>query len=565
LDTLLLTPEPLRIATQNLERKNPKPQIQSAEKVDLEAEPLILHDGKYEPIHEGQQRAWVSLRRFVAVFAGWRSGKTEIGPPWLLREIQRKGAGDYAVIAPTYPIIDNKARPALKRFLNRVLGASAYHSSGDIWTLTPYGCLRVFGFVPEIETRILFRHGTNADAIEAFDGKGIWADEPGQMDDDLHSAMEARVSIGRHRILYTSRPFKFNWYVTKIWNRVMNKAHKRKPDAPEDIEVVNFSSLANPGFSQEEYDEQKLKLPGWVFDLKYNGIPTKPAGVIYGCFDRQSSCIPRVPLSDDWPRAAGHDFGNKNMAGLWAFKHPKLKSTTGRPSWVVYSSYLQGDAPIPVHAERFLYGCNPNDADEKPKERDPEKWRCAKRRHGDGFKPIAPMAWGGNLTNEDGWRFSFGSENYPIMEPPEGAVDKGIETVYGLVATREILFFEDLENVLGDVETYSYEVDDEGNVKLDQSGKPVIEQKSKWHRMDCLRALACGIAADSGETTVLRARSNQDEERSEDELSRRVFGKSEAGIRELHDDGGDESPVMVRGSATGGRRFVASKERCRAR
>ena len=36
--------------------------------------------------HPGQIRAWDSSKRFVCVFSGTQGGKTEMGPPWLLRE-----------------------------------------------------------------------------------------------------------------------------------------------------------------------------------------------------------------------------------------------------------------------------------------------------------------------------------------------------------------------------------------------------------------------------------------------------------------------------------------------
>jgi len=516
-------------------------------RADLESEPLIFHDGEYVPLHDGQKEAWFSLRRFVAIFAGWRSGKTEIGPPLLLREMQRVGPGDYAVIAPTYPILDNKARPALKRYMNRVLGPGSFHSSGDVWTLTEYGCRRIFGYVPEIETRILFRHGSNADAIEAFDAKGIWADEPGQMEDDLHAAMEARVSIGQYRIFYTSRPFKFNWYVTKIWNAVIGPNLKRLPDAPEDTEVINFPSTANPGFPKAEYERQRAKLPSWLFDLKYRGIPTKPAGVIFSCFDR-SQCVQRVPLDDRWQRAAGHDFGKLHTAGVWAYRHPTLKSTEGRPSWVVYSTYLGGDLTTAEHAERFLYGGTAEDPSD-PKLRDPESWRCAKTGEPGKFKPVVPWAWGGNLTSEHGWREAYTLAGYPIAEPGEGAVDKGVEIVFSMIKTGEIRFVSDLEHLLSDLEAYAYEVDDEGNVKLDASGKPVISEKSKWHRMDALRGLCVGLTVGAGEPTVLN---RSDDERDDSSERRHEPRGLEAEIREAHGAVRQEPSRLV-GRPAGGR------------
>lgn len=498
-------------------------------KFDAEQEPEVLHQGKYRPIHEGQRKAWVTARRFIAIFAGWRSGKTEIGPPWLLREMQRMGAGDYAVIGPTYPIIDNKARPALKRFINKSLGLNAYHSSGDIWTLTDFGCRRLFGHVPEIETRILFRHGKNADAIEAFDGLAIWTDEPGQMEDELNEAMEARVSISQGRILYTSRPFKFNYYVTKIWNRVMDKLHRRRSDAPEDTEVINFSSKANPAFSDEEWESQKAKLPGWKFDLKYRGIPTKPAGVIYECFDREK-CTVKVKIGEDWQRAAGHDFGSRNTAGVWAARHPQWKTDEGEPVWILYSTYHQdATRTTEEHILNFLYGTQDADADDW-EEPDHSTWRVSKKRNREdgSWKPILPWSWGGNVTGDDGWRGDYTTNGYTILAPPENDVDKGIECVHGWLKTGRLLISAELENIIKDLEEYSYEVDEEGELVLGENGKPKIDQKSKWHLMDSLRYLCLGLEPGDLKIRVYGSSNQNKEDQEERELVRLVLGEEEA-------------------------------------
>jgi hypothetical protein len=63
---------------------------------------LIEFDGKTMKFnfHQGQIKAWDSLKRFVCVFSGTQGGKTTFGPPWLWREL--RGPGDYMVITPTF-------------------------------------------------------------------------------------------------------------------------------------------------------------------------------------------------------------------------------------------------------------------------------------------------------------------------------------------------------------------------------------------------------------------------------------------------------------------------------
>jgi hypothetical protein len=61
--------------------------------------------------HRGQLRAWDSDKRIVAVIAGNQSGKTTIGPPWLHREMLRRGPGDYLVASPTFKLMALRVLP----------------------------------------------------------------------------------------------------------------------------------------------------------------------------------------------------------------------------------------------------------------------------------------------------------------------------------------------------------------------------------------------------------------------------------------------------------------------
>jgi hypothetical protein len=50
----------------------------------------------------------------------------EMGPPWLLREIQRKGPGDYMIVTPTFPLLELKALPAFKHLFETRLSLGEY-------------------------------------------------------------------------------------------------------------------------------------------------------------------------------------------------------------------------------------------------------------------------------------------------------------------------------------------------------------------------------------------------------------------------------------------------------
>lgn len=462
---------------------------------DFEAEPKVFApDGSLVPLHEGQRTAWESARRIVAIFAGWRGGKTAIGPWWLLREMQRVGPGDYAVVAPNYPLIDNKARPELKRVLRHTLGkeGEAWQSSGDILTILPAGQRRIWG-KERGDTRILFRHGTRAEALEAFDGKGVWVDEPGQLEDDAWVAVQARVSIGRRRILLTSRPYIHNWYVRDIWHRVMDKFHRRRVDADEEVEVVNFPSTLNPSFDRAEYDRQKSLMPEWAHTLKFDGIPTKPAGLIYDCFDDRvaqppevvgTNVWPHIELPKAWPRAIGLDFGPLNTGAVVIAQQLYRIGTdyNGNPVWgeptglyIAEREYLDGGKEAGEHIRDIL---------------------------GKDFESIMegripqPLCAGGNVTGEQGWRGWFTVEGLSVAAPLITSVEPAIAHVYGLVKSRRLVVLASCTRLLWEFANYSRELDDEG----ERTEK--IDKKSRYHLLDALRSI-CGHFPPAGEDSRL--------------------------------------------------------------
>ena len=56
-------------------------------------------------LHAGQAKVMRSDRRFVLASAGTQSGKTWVGPHWMLQEIRRAGPGDYLVASPSYQLM----------------------------------------------------------------------------------------------------------------------------------------------------------------------------------------------------------------------------------------------------------------------------------------------------------------------------------------------------------------------------------------------------------------------------------------------------------------------------
>lgn len=414
-----------------------RPEVQRVDAPDdLETPPAFFKD------HLGQMEAWNAVERILAIFAGWQSGKTAAGPHLLLREVQRRGPDDYAVLAPSYPLLKNKALPELKA----AFGPYVRHLKAEnVLEVTEYGAMRLWGHPGT--ARILLRHCDDPDAVEAFTAAAIWADEPGQMKDEIWEAIQARVAVRQGRIILTSRPYRNNWYVTQIWNR--------RHDDP-DIKVVNFRSIDNPAFPKGEYDRQRALMPLWKFRMKYDGIPTKPAGMVYDIVDRDRHGVARFEIPATWRRYAGIDFGNNNTA---AIKVAEEKVEGAKPRYFVYGTYKPGE-------RRTASGGDGHVAHIKRGE------------------PHTPTGVGGS-HQEDGWRESWASAGLPVKEPPVSKIDVQIERVYELFAEDRLFIFEDLADFWDELEDYSWPTDENGTIVKED--KP--DEDQKYHLMAALRYL----------------------------------------------------------------------------
>lgn len=393
--------------------------------------------------HANQWRAWDSTKRIIAVLAGTQGGKTSFGPHWLYREIGLRGPGDYMVVTPTYPLLEKKALPELLRIFDKILALGKYvGGASKMFTFSSKGERRTFGKVQDVPTRVFFGHAQDPDSLESATAKGAWLDEAGQKKFKLGSweAILRRLSIYLGRVLLTTTPYNLGWLKQMLWDPWM--AHHQ--DHP-DIEVVRFRSIDNPVFPQAEYERARRDLPRWKFDMFYNALFTRPAGLIYDSFDDTRHKIPRFAIPDEWPRFLGLDFGGVNTAGVFFAREPNT------PRLYAYREYKAGGRTAKQHIQHLLQS-----------------------------EPRRPTTAGG-AKSEQQWRDEFAAAGLAVKEPPISDVEVGIDRVYGCHSRDEILVFDDLAGYLDEKATYSRE--------LDEAGEPTekIEDKHDFHFMDAER------------------------------------------------------------------------------
>lgn len=405
------------------------------------------HGLKYN-FHAGQLRAWQSKKRFILVLAGTQGGKTSWGPLWVHREIQLRGAGDYMVVTPTYPLLNLKALPEFLALFERRLGLGRYTSQSRTFTYH------------DGSVRVIFGHASDPESLESATAKAIWCDEAGQNNFKLGSweALQRRLSIHQGRAIITTTPYSLGWLKQRLWDpwQASGRTHP-------DIDVISFESIANPAFPREEFERARRELPRWKFDLFFRARFTRPAGQIYDCFEPDRNTCPRFAIPDAWPRYLGLDFGGTNTCGV--FFAEEMASVAGPPR--------RGKPPLPdvptgrLFAYRVYGPCGSRTAKE----------HVAELLKGE---PRIPTSIGG-AASEDQWRAEFRSAGLPVREPPIKEVEVGINRVYGAVQCNNLVLFSDLEGLIDEFGSYSREVDEAGNVLED------IENKEDFHRLDATR------------------------------------------------------------------------------
>lgn len=404
------------------------------------------YDKPREWFHEGQLEAFNSEARIIAIISGTQAGKTSFLPWWLMREIQIKGAGEYAVISPTFPLMYKKCQPEFVRvFCEEEKVATFIASPVPRMVFTKDALKRFFGTDKDPVT-IFFCYAEDSDALESMTLKGAALDEAGQrvFKQTSFEAIGRRLTINKGRMCIGTTPYEFNWLKTIVYDEFMA--------GNNDFDVISFSSIMNPVFDKEEYERQKKLMPSHRFEMMYNGKFTKPAGVIFDCLMDEHFVEPFI-IPQHWPRLMGVDFGQVNTAAVFAAVNPLF------PEAYIYSTYHRGGMDGMAHARNIA------DVHGRP-----------------------AMAMGG-APSEQAWRDEFARGGIAVMRPPFSDVELGIDAIYGLLKGMQIKIFSDLKKLRNELESYSREVNEAGEVVSIK-----IEDKNKYHRVDALRYLSILLA-----------------------------------------------------------------------
>jgi hypothetical protein len=350
-----------------------------------------------------------------------------------------------------------KALPTFRKLFEQTLKLGEFVGYRKKFIFSDYGKKVMFGENTDLskDTIIMFGHASDSESLESATAKAVWLDEAGQNKFRLGSweAIQRRLSIHQGRALITTTPYNLGWLKQKLWDP-WEAAGGNHPE----IDIIRFDSTENPSFPPAEFERARRELPRWKFDMFYRAIFTRPAGLVYDCFDPHIHKVPRFPIPKNWITYLGLDFGGVNTAGIFLAENPLDKSL------YAYREYRTLDGVTRTarqHVEALMAG-----------------------------EQRMPIAVGG-AGSEQNWREEFRQAGLPVQEPEimdstasarnMSSVEVGISRVYAAIQMRQLFFFNDLNHILDELESYSRKTNERGEVSDE------IEDKSTFHLNDALR------------------------------------------------------------------------------
>lgn len=438
---------------------------------------VIGLDGLPVPFHLGQEIAWDSDKRIIAMIAGSQGGKTVFGPHWLYREIygRNKTGGDYIAATANFDLFKLKLLPSMLEVFCDIHDVGRFYpgekvlelrdpETGTFWA--KHASDRMWG-------RIILRSAMAEGGLEASTARAAWLDEAGQPDFRLsaYRAILRRLAITRGRILITTTLYDLGWVHHEIIAPCDNapvktfsvgKAELLLTDDPVvSTTLVQYDSILNPVYPQEEFEHARATMPDDEFDMFYRGRGRKLRSSIYDIFDRETCVIPSFEIPYNWARFGGVDPFGAYIAGVYIAYDPEEQKLH------VYKEY---DEPFGFTTQQHV--ANLLASGER-------------------------MAfWCGGGPSERQARLDYNWYGLPLEEPPIVDVWAQIDRVYALLKLQKLVVHDCCSGLIDEFERYRRKKNRDGELTSD------IENKESFHLLDALRYAISRVTTPRQETRI---------------------------------------------------------------
>ena len=223
---------------------------------------------------------------------------------------------------PTLNLLQGEAIPAFRMLFEEEerLGQLVM-SPKPVFHFSREGLYKLLG-TADFPCSVHFAYTNDSSNLESLTACcGVW-DEAGQKEnkEESYEAFTRRLTIakgaGFGRRLWGTTPYEWNWFKRRIVDPAIANLHG--------MEFVNWPSWMNPNVSEENCREELAKgMALWRWEMMYLGRFTRPAGLIFDCFDFElNTTAPIVLDPGQWKIRPCADFGNVNFAGGWIAESP---------------------------------------------------------------------------------------------------------------------------------------------------------------------------------------------------------------------------------------------------
>ena len=218
---------------------------------------------KHFPCHQGQLDVLQSEARYVALIGGVNGGKTSGGALKLMKEVERfNGLGQFLVLGPTADVVLSST---LQSWVSTVKG-TALQGKFVGSTNNPHYQMGTGG--------IIYFRSAYAD-YQGLKPQTILIDEAGNISEQAWNTAKTRIlGTDGGRIILATTPYLQHDWISRI---IIGNADKGDPD----YFYRSFPSHLNPTTDLKLLEAERIALPEWEFDMKYNGNFTRMPGLVY--------------------------------------------------------------------------------------------------------------------------------------------------------------------------------------------------------------------------------------------------------------------------------------------
>jgi PBSX family phage terminase large subunit len=382
--------------------------------------------------HEYQAKALQSQKRIIVLLSGIQGGKTICLAHWLWIKINQHPGDNHLVVAPSYKILNQSTLMALR---DTLFGLGEYNKNDSVFYLNGGGA-------------VFLRSGDDPNSFEGITNvRSVCADEAGQLSSDCWINIVGRSSFLQAQILLATTPYGFNW----LFRDVVEPAQKGKRD---DVDLFNFSSIANPKFRKEEFELQKKLLDPRVFKRRYCGEFVRLEGLVYDCLEEEN-VVDYFSLPNGTRYFGGVDWGYSSSPFALTVRALTPEGEQYTVSEFKKSGLTPGDVVRIVTQKTQIYNVN--------------QWFC------DPSRPEMIE--------------SLNKAKCSALKG-ENDIQAGVAAHRALIAARKYKIFREMcPELLKEYETYSYPE----HRHPDKKAVPDVPTPVNNHLMDCERYCTLGI------------------------------------------------------------------------